>query len=932
MNMDPLLSNFAIPILLIFPGTIVVSRLLKRNVLNPMSIIAGSLFWYATLIFPAVILASFTTYVDYYFYAFWICSVLILLLYALSAIRDFSKIRARTHFHIDYIQLPILIFVITESIFIALSTIYHPIYNEFDALAYYLPLAKGITKTGGLFYNPYFLSDIFVARPPLVPLSYAATLCLFGEESFRSIPFVFYALTLVAVYSIAKEIFGGRTEIPIISTAVFSSLPVVLVVLSRYSLYQEPALMFFTSASFLFAYIALRRNEKRWYLLLGLSSGLALMTKETGYVAFVIASCMLSLGFRSRLKSVIVGIFPPTALYFFFFAVDLQSGPPSPYVTFQQVSVTCLIAIVALLIIAYNHNWFSRSSEKSENHGRHRTFYKFVCFLTVFIPVGLFPYLRNFLMFHTPSVLWFIPAKLPSFYPLGPQFNYSPIVYFRWDILLISIALGGMYFLPKIVSLLRTFYEDNKPLIALLIWVGILVADWSFFYKCSFVGSEIRRLLVFAPVFSIITAYGLHEILRFLKWRSKYYVVYASIFCAVVLWFEMTFQLSQWSYNGVRYNIEEKQPLLDINHLLLSIGSVMILAILSRTRAHDFLLALKSSVSTFLKISACALSNTFGKIPVFLLIGVVVASLMPSYLIVRRAQEATLVNWSITNYGKRALYSEWEMGMAEVVEYLIAKTNGSDTILSFGVFTRYIAYLADRSVIDISSVDGLLFVLRNLNYSDPEKIDGLALYNINYVLFPNEDNYAVYDRYVNYSYHMPILALPQNSVNFLLTKRFKYWNFYKVLSSKDVLWQCNTSYITPAYPPYVFVERADSAVTAHITVPDGEKQYFRLETILPPLKIDQSKDIYISLKYRLTGEVESGSLGIPYVELYSGDNRVYYTSFKVPYNSNMTALQILVPKEKLNIFRESSTLRLMIFTQNKGNYTWSVEDLAMVSS
>jgi hypothetical protein len=124
------------------------------------------------------------------------------------------------------------------------------------------------------------------------------------------------------------------------------------------------------------------------------------------------------------------------------------------------------------------------------------------------------------------------------------------------------------------------------------------------------------------------------------------------------------------------------------------------------------------------------------------------------------------------------------MGIAEVVEYLTVNTSENDTILSFGWVTKHIAYLANRPVIDISSSEGLLFALRNLNYNDTEKnVDSLAIHSIGYLLFPNENYGTVYDQYVNYSYHVPILTLPENSTDVLLAKRFEYWNLYKITST-----------------------------------------------------------------------------------------------------------------------------------------------------
>lgn len=794
--MNLFLINVVFSFLSVFPGIVVVSKLFKWSITDAKSVIAGILLWDSLLIFLSIILGCISNYLNYFFSLFAAISGLITVLWVLSTLIRGKNFRNR-HFALNLHELPIVSLIIVLSVYVALVMAFHPLFMEYDAIYVYLPYAKGLVATGGFFHSPFAMSDIALTRMPLMPIYYAWGLSAFGAESFRLIPFTLIILTLFAIYKVSQELFLNH-KISLVAPAIFLTLPVILQSISIYSLYVDLPLMAFTVASVFCSIMALKYNETKWYLFAGLSITLSLLSKESGYIAFFISICIISLQFsrKYRLLSLLAVAFPFCA----FFIKDSITYPPSnplfiEKVIFKQVPIISLLILLSLVLfqVSNSNQSLNRNSIK-----------KIFCLLTPTL-VAVFFVLRNWFLFGAPTIVWniIVPTNwmraadlvtsagssiLPSF------FSFS-----RFDLLFDSAGLGNLYLIimvvgfAYIVKMLAS--RKNLTMAAIAIWLIVVLMDWSFFFNFNFSGNEIRRFLNIAPLISITIAIGFSVFYnRISKQKTKESLsfFFAWLFCILVLIAVSIFQLKfvKLTGNYLSYIIIPKyNELFTLPTLLLSllIPSVLIVLIYLGNK-----IAVSKRLSNLVKFFMFSRRRKilFSSI---ILVVIVTASSVPLNVF-QTIADVNSSQWDSREYSNKTAVPYWEDYMPEIINYYNSSISNNYTTVSFGYPTMSITYFLNRSVIDISQTIGAYFILPVVECNNTEELLSL-LYksNIRYFLIPNEHG-DFYNQYNASSSRILLLKLIHDPNYFVLIKNFTCYSLYSLLLPSSVYhtwWNCN---------------------------------------------------------------------------------------------------------------------------------------------
>ncbi len=784
--MSSFLIEIAFASLSVFPGIVIVAKLFKWKVLDAKSAVLGIIFWYFMFATFSIALGTTSSLLNYFFYAFTGASIAISIWWLIKSLvkkRDLKSYK----FTLTVPELSLVSFIVVLLVFMALIMAFHPMFVELDAVWDYIPYAKGLLATGGFWPNSYVASTVAMARVPLIPTYYAWGLSVFGEESFRLIPLTFILLTVFSVYLICRELFHKQKAVSLITPAAMLTLPVILVSVSLYNLYVDIPLMAFTAASAFCSIMALKYDEAKWYIFAGIAVALAILSKESGYIALVISICIMLLKFAKKWR--LLGLLIAAAPFYFFIiknalTLDPNSTLYTVSVVFKQVPVVILLALLAVIVLFV--------SKRNDTLNRN-SFKKVVLF---FIPslLALFFIIRNWLVLGTSTIYsGFIvnPINIE-----GPPSLYQ---FLRFDLLFDSTGLGNIYLLFVILGsafLVATIVKRKDWGIASLgICIILLLNDWSFFYNFNFTIAEIRRMLILAPFISIVIAVGFCFLFSCLSKQAENrnsVFLYGWILCAAVLIGEVIFQLdfvrlssSFLSYivfqvSGNRFIAPVSQDLFTLQSFVISllIPSILAAAIFLGERFADLWKTRKYKLVGFSHkkkavISALALAAII-LLPLF------------SLNVPQLVSDINSVQWDSDKYAEKALVASWWDYMPEIINYYNSSIKDNYATVSYGVETTAIAYFLDRHVINLDyGVYGYSFLRSN---STEELLGSLYESKIRYFLIPNK-NATSYPNYVKASSKLLLLSLFSNMDYFVLVKEFPCYSLYKLKLLNDSTFQ-----------------------------------------------------------------------------------------------------------------------------------------------
>lgn len=156
-----------------------------------------------------------------------------------------------------------------------------------DALTHHLAVPKLWVEHGGIYETPDILFSYY---PQFLDVLYMVPLALGCDIAAKYLHFAFALLTALLVFLFVRRSAGGSWGA--LGGLMFLTLP--LIVKLSVSVYVDLGLIFFTTAALFSVMIWLEdTGNRRWLVLAGVCSGLALGTKYNALVSFLVLSLLL---------------------------------------------------------------------------------------------------------------------------------------------------------------------------------------------------------------------------------------------------------------------------------------------------------------------------------------------------------------------------------------------------------------------------------------------------------------------------------------------------------------------------------------------------------------------------------------------------------------------------------------------------------------
>jgi len=176
-------------------------------------------------------------------------------------------------------------FLCITSLFALVSTLTPP--WEWDALVYHLTGPRIYVNEGRMVWVP---DNFHLNFPAFVEMLFTGAILLKGDILAHLIHLGYGLLTALAIYSFSRKHFTGH--VPLLATVLFTSIPTAVVIATW--AYVDLALAFYE----FIAFFALMNwfdapGEKRWLLMAGVFSGMAMSVKYTGVTALIVLSALM---------------------------------------------------------------------------------------------------------------------------------------------------------------------------------------------------------------------------------------------------------------------------------------------------------------------------------------------------------------------------------------------------------------------------------------------------------------------------------------------------------------------------------------------------------------------------------------------------------------------------------------------------------------
>jgi hypothetical protein len=519
----------SVALLLFLPGILLLYVYLKskkRNLPFLDLVLAGAVLWNFLFLVPSILLGLFTPLVQGFFSVFIVLSLGVVFIYLIFIGRNaksFSLRRILPKF--DVFQGLNAFYLLLIWGFIVLLTMFTSIIQNIDAIIYYLPMAKSILQTGGMGYNPLYLSKIAMTYPPTLPLMYSFIMNFTGDIYLRFIPITYFLLTNLVIFQLSSRL--SSRKVGFIAMVAYSSMLATQMLVVLEGLSFDLGYVFYTTMAL---YALLRGFDGRgrlWYLIAGMSCGLSAVTKETGLLTLLLVLSLLLFHFRVKLRR---GLFLVTSTLFFtgMQVFETFASRSSSFATTSTPFLHRLFLIAVLFVLFW---YLSKPHPLDDSRAVKRS--QLIPFLAL-SAIPCFFYLRNILSLgvltpgFAPSLasaiaeadvpqVWsvFQPPDLSS--PLALPF----IFHFDWHLILLTSPVGLIFLIPGAAGLFvvaqRFLRRSERDIQVFLMWFTSLLVMWSFLssllswntYGFSFWPSfQFRRLYYFTPILSILVGWG----------------------------------------------------------------------------------------------------------------------------------------------------------------------------------------------------------------------------------------------------------------------------------------------------------------------------------------------------------------------------------------------------------------------------------------
>jgi len=769
--------------MLLAPGAFLL-RLMMRRLHVQLGILEllvyGFVIWNYVFVAVAYVIGVTTAFIRTFFLAFLLISLVITVL----GIHSVTKARKSVQLKLGWSKAMLLALTFTVVVILILLVFMHSTYSEYDAIFMYLPLSKSIVRSGGLHFNLFMQDGLSTAISPVMPLIFAYVWYFSSSSAefevvVRILPMMFFVLIALLVFLYSTRL-SQSTESALVSMVSFLCIPIVSAIAANYSLYLDLPFVFYLYAGVYSVFrLADNPNSRFWWLMFGSCLSLMTLSKDLGFLVIpsivaivfppIFHSFLAKSGKTNRSLEIFLlsGLF--VASYNLLFFINIVSQPASLWINIviRQLPVFATMVAFAMLlgVKRFDAQVISRR----------------MILVWMLLPLSLVVIFvaRNLVEFDAISFSFPFLFNADSRKALSiiTQISNNPSTLsattlwslFRWYVILIDPLLGAIFTIPIVVgliSVLKNYLQDKCKLgffvLALLL---TLLVCWSWVFETSFTGSELRRLLYFAPLLAVFVGEGVRLTVSALK--LDFTLMRFSLFCSLSMayfWFALL-KINVTSIAGLQSSLYS-----------MSIATFEILATFALFYVVSFF-----PIPNGLDISDIYLNKWFSmtvKTSLLLLIvspiifGVVPAALTGVY----RTDNI------------RYIFPHWENDLAEVINYLNQRTTDNYTIL--GCYSMPISYFTDHPNIDVTSINGVMNLLRLQTMNDTNEtsmISELIVKNIRYILVPKQ-GHSYFGYFNKLSGLFPILnvTLLSRSPSFLKIKDFSLFSLYYIVAPERV--------------------------------------------------------------------------------------------------------------------------------------------------
>jgi hypothetical protein len=661
----------------------------------------------------------------------------------------------------DFVKSPLNLALIVFSVFLILKYSYFLSIKGIvdpDAARYYFPFARSIYTADRIPLTSYNYEPVM--KPSGISILYAWIYSLSNSiyaEDFRLVPLVFVIVTMIIIYSLAKDL--GLKYVPELSVLVYIMLPIHDEILSYFSYYNDVLYNASVLAAFYFLFRYLRTSETKFCLFGGLSLGLsALMKAQTIYfipsVFFLFAALLGSRRTRFLAACAISALTGLVFLFFIWPSPDYLLSLPlgnQAIVLFFIAAITTVVA-VNLRASAMNDPGRTRTSQIAKGMP--------VFLISAFVSASVW-YARNYfllgsLMFSTTLHQGNVDLKWAFDFLMGtaPTVQEGSLILLVILILVIPFsypALGTAWILPKIVGAIKGMRIHKEALLMINWMLGYALGYfWNnlYHFESYYVLNE-RDLYPLVPFLCIFTAMGIVFLVRhFRRDWSNTVALYILMFLGFISLFQSRLipsliELRHDLPTSPIVGLTGSQGLLITDPTLLGrIGSILLFGFVSSLlllisiseRARSSLGRVGNSVTIWKMKSPNA--NIYVKLVPL----VVLALSMQVVPYVALTYDASGGN--VLSFGSNQLNRLWEGLYSEIQPYLSGNALPEDVIITVGGANSGLQYyLGDTRLIELTNEFDLA-ALRQVIESDNATfaLDLLQNMHVRFVLLPKVSN------------------------------------------------------------------------------------------------------------------------------------------------------------------------------------------------
>lgn len=793
-----------------------------------------------------------------------------------------------------------IVLVATILFYHAVIVYSHPIFSEYDSLYLFLPISKSILLGNSLYQDFYLGSGVNMAYPPFTQAVNSWLIHSFEYSSVRLFPFYYIFLSAMLVYSLAKNIVSRISNnkessfLGLITSSAFLVTPALLVVSSRFSLQQDLPFIFVLAASFFFLSDIIRYQKVSRTSLLMLSISLALMalTREIGIViSIAIFFLVPAIKFTNRnlkLRAAFTILsFLPLHLYFFVFYgyVEIISG---------LLLIVSNIAVFYIVSKLENQNNFLSLVRPASNiiYIAPLIIPSIFIISNVMIFDGVYPGIvfsdRYYQMVDTDESLFARPSDRQQ-----DELDMLKTIP-RVDVLLTSVAMGSILIFFKLIGFGRLIrrLKNNYEYSLLLILVIFLLATWSFLLQSGFEISNIRHVLYFTPLLSVIIIIGLRTENKSSNYWKLYYfgiIVFISVY---FIQYNLVFLNSN---NFVGFFIDPfKSPIITIFDLV--VGALLVSPLIIRKIKL-------SSVSAWRQ-------QVYHSIPKIFVVAIF--SILALVQIYELGSNAAL--WISLQAKESRSPPGWENNVFEPIKYLNNAEQGN--VLSLRA--PAIPFFTNRTTFDLFNFQTFAYQISELLSTNSSKSlkNNLLEKGIKYLVLPNEKS-NLYYALENLTKRYPVLETISTDKDFQKVN-LAHFNIYKYApilnGSIDLI---DKGHIWRSFGPTTVVQNVHDLIIAAGT--DKDEKVYNRAYLQTEIKLTDMP-LLLSVEYEVETKIGEASYSIEIRDIK--DNNIVFNSLLNSTSTDTVTQTFIIPSELVN---KPVEFRIYIVTDGAGQHSLSIK-------